>query len=83
MSLIETESGIILPGHPFFDEYLYSSLPPGWGNFAFKNPDFAFIARSGSGVLEAVDDDTLDEYVYGGEYDLLLDERGEDDGYNY
>lgn len=78
---IETESGLILPGHPFFDEYLYSTLPPSWRNFAYHNPDFAFVARAGSGLLEAVSEDELDEYLEGGEYDQLIEERGDDDYY--
>lgn len=78
---IETEAGLILPGHPFFDEYLYGTLPPSWRNFAEHNPDFAFVARSGSGILEAVDPAGLDEYIEGGEYDEWLEECGEDDDY--
>ncbi|WP_242049315.1 MULTISPECIES: hypothetical protein [Nostocales] len=74
---IETEAGLILPGHPFFDQYLYSSLPPGWQNNF--NSDFAFVARAGSGILEVVTEDELAEYCEGGEYDQLLEERGDDD----
>lgn len=78
---IETESGLILPGHPWFEEYLYSTLPPSWRNFAYHNPDFAFVARTGSGLLEAVTEDELEEYLEGGEYDQLIEERGDDDCY--
>ncbi|MGF1987244.1 MAG: hypothetical protein RMY62_005210 [Nostoc sp. ZfuVER08] len=76
---IETESGLILPGHPFFNDYLYCTLPPTWRNFAFHNPDFAFVVRSGSGILEAVTEDEMEEYVQGGEYDQWLEECGDDD----
>lgn len=76
---IETESGLILPGHPFFEDYLYSTFPPGWQNFTYHNPDFAFVARSGSGILEAVNASELEEYVQGGEYDQWLEECGDDD----
>lgn len=79
MSLpIETESGLILPRHPLFEDYLYSTFPPGWRNFAYHNPSFAFVARSGSGILEAVDQDQMQEYLEGGEYDQWLEECGED-----
>lgn len=71
---IETESGIILPGHPFFNDYLHGNLPPGWRNFSEHNPDFAFVARSGSGVLEAVNAAELEEYIEGGEYDQWMEE---------
>ncbi|GAX43444.1 hypothetical protein NIES4075_44570 [Tolypothrix sp. NIES-4075] len=82
--IVETPSGIILPGHPFFDQYLYGTLPPGWRNYAFHNPDFAFVARAGSGLLEAVSEDELDEYLEGGEYDDRLEEIGDNtDEYDY
>jgi hypothetical protein len=80
---IETPSGIILPGHPFFDDYLYCTFPPGWRDFAFHNPDFAFIGRTGSGLLEAVSATEFEEYVEGGEYDERLKEMGEEDEYYY
>jgi hypothetical protein len=68
---IETEAGLILPGHPFFDQYLCATLPPDWRDFAYYNPDFAFIVRAdGSGLLEAVTEDELEEYIEDGELDL-------------
>lgn len=79
---IETEAGLILPGHPFFDEYLYGTLPLNWRNFAFHNPDFAFVTRAGSGLLEAVSEAEMTEYLEGGEYDQWLEECGENDN-NY
>lgn len=75
--IIETESGLILPGHPFFNDYLHGTLPPGWRNYAESNPDFAFVARSGAGLLEAVNAAQLDEYIEGGEYDEWLEESGQ------
>lgn len=82
MIQIETEAGLILPGHPFFDDWLYSSLPPAWRDFAFHNPDFCFVARSDTGLLEAVSEKEMMEYVEGGEYDSLLDQReAEEDDY--
>lgn len=74
---IETPSGIILPGHPFFDDYLYHILPPGWRDFAYHNPEFAFVGRTGSGLLEAVSQQELEEYIEGGEYDKRLEEMGD------
>ncbi|MBE9210235.1 hypothetical protein IQ244_27805 [Nostoc sp. LEGE 06077] len=76
---IETESGLILPGHPWFYNYLHGTLPIGWQNFADRNPDFAFVARAGSGILEVVTEDELEEYCEGGEYDQLIEERSNDD----
>lgn len=78
--MIETESGIILPGHPFFEQYLYCTLPPDWKNFAYHNPDFAFIVSpGGNGLLKAVTNDELEEYLEGGEYDERLSEMEDDD----
>ena len=71
--ILDTQSSIILPGHPLFDSYLYGTLPPGWRNYAYHNPDFAFVARTGSGILEAVCGEELDEYLEGGEYDELVE----------
>jgi hypothetical protein len=80
---IETEAGLILPGHPFFDDFLYCTLPPGWKDFAFHNSDFAFVGRSGSGLLEAVSAQEFNEYVEGGEYDERLEELSEVNGDDY
>jgi hypothetical protein len=77
--LIETPAGIILPGHPFFDEYLYCTLPPGWRNFAYHNPDFAFVARPGDGLLQAVTEIELEDYLEGGEYDERMSELEDED----
>lgn len=79
---IETEAGLILPGHPFFNDWLYATLPPSWRDFAFHNPDFCFVAREGSGLLEAVSEKDMEEYVEGGEYDLVLENQiDENDDY--
>jgi hypothetical protein len=77
---IETESGLILPGHPFFNHYLQSELPPDWREFANKNPDFAFIVRpDGSGLLEQVGEDELEEYCEDGELEARELEIESDD----
>lgn len=66
--MLETESGLILPGHPFFDDYLHATLPPNWRDFAYHNPEFAFVVRAdGSGLLEAVNEAELEEYCEDGE----------------
>lgn len=70
---IETEAGLILPGHPDFEAWLHQNFPPDWGDFAYSNPDFAFVVRSDSRILEAVSHEEMEEYIEGGEYDELLD----------
>lgn len=56
---------IMLPDHPQFGRIL--ATPP-------PEPDRSrcFVARSGSGVLEAVNDSQLDDYLEGGEYDQVM-----------
>lgn len=65
---------ILLPGDPDFEETLGRTLPPNSGGKVC-------IARSGSGLLEAVDFDSqeLVDYLLGGEYDVRLEEIGEDE----
>ncbi len=72
-------SPLILPGDPDFDLTLGACLPSGWQDVAAAtNGEFAFIARSGSGILEAVPAWEVEEYLEGGEYDQRLDEIDED-----
>lgn len=73
-------SNLIYPGDPEFDEWL--SIPPqSWREVADRNSgNFCFVARSGSGILEAVSGAEATEYLYGGEYDERLEDMGEDDG---
>lgn len=61
---------LILPGNPLYDLTLGLNLPPALaGSF--------FVARAGSGLLEAVSEQEFNEYLYGGEYDERLTETGE------
>ncbi|HEY9696749.1 MAG TPA: hypothetical protein V6D10_05770 [Trichocoleus sp.] len=69
---------LILPGHPLFNATLGAALPPGWLDVANSSGgEFAFVARSGSGLLEPVFGAALDEYLEGGEYDERLGEIDE------
>lgn len=70
---------LILPGDPEFSETL-ATPPPNWREIAARlSGEFAFVARSQSGILEPVSLSELDEYIEGGEYDERLEELGEDD----
>lgn len=69
---------LILPGDPEFDFTLGIAPPPGWQEKAKDDDQYAFVARLGSGILEAVNREEFDEYVYGGEYDERLEEIGDD-----
>ena len=68
-----TESLLLLPGQPGFYEILATPPPD-------PSRRVNFIARvGGSGILEAVEERDLDEYLEGGEYDERLEEIGEDE----
>ncbi|MBD2090378.1 hypothetical protein H6F67_10980 [Microcoleus sp. FACHB-1515] len=69
---------LLLPGNPEFNRVL-ATPPPNWRQFAQSTPDFAFVARSGSGLLEPVSMVDLDNYLEGGEYEERLEEIGEED----
>ena len=69
---------LILPGDPEFDLTL-ASPPPGWRQAIANQDNYAFVARSGSGLLEPVSMRDLEDYLEGGEYDQRLDEIGDDD----
>ncbi|HEY9657736.1 MAG TPA: hypothetical protein V6C65_04665 [Allocoleopsis sp.] len=71
-------SSLILPGDPRFDFTLGTCLPGGWQQVqAQTNGEFVFVARSGSGLLEAVPWQEAEEYLEGGEYEQRLAEIGE------
>ena len=71
---------LILPGDPEFDQTLGRNLPPNWGQVAGQNSGcFHFVARSGSGILEPVGAQDLEEYLEGGEYEERLQEMGDED----
>lgn len=70
-------SPLILPGDPDFDATL-AIPPPTWRAVASRSPQFAFVARAGSGLLEPVTMAELEDYLEGGEYDERLIEIGEE-----
>ncbi len=73
---------LILPGDPEWTLTLGGSLPPGWQDTAANTGgDFAFVARSGSGLLEAVPWHEAVEYMEGGEWDERMEEIGEDENW--
>ncbi|MGG6293797.1 hypothetical protein ACQ4M4_05175 [Leptolyngbya sp. AN02str] len=66
--------GLILPGHPLFDETLATALPPDWQAVASRiNQAPIFVASATDGILRPATPDELTEYLYGGEYDERLD----------
>jgi hypothetical protein len=72
---------LILPGDPEFDRTL-ASPPPNWRQLQAKySGEMAFVARSGSGILEPVSRRELDDYLEGGEYAQRLQESDQMDCY--
>lgn len=71
---------LIYPGDPEFDYYLGATLPPDWQQSPLvESGSHAFVARSGSGLLEPVTQQELDDYMYGGEYEERLEQLGDDE----
>lgn len=68
---------IILPGDEEFDKTLGLVMPPDWHQVADRHNDIVFVARAGSGILEAVSQTEAREYHLGGEYDQRLEEIGD------
>lgn len=72
---------LILPGDPEFEATL-ATPPPNWGAIAAQHSgEFAFVARSGSGILEPVSTRELDDYLEGGEYAQRLQESNQQELY--
>jgi hypothetical protein len=70
---------LILPGNPLFDQTLGRNLPPDGAQFAASHSSFYYVARSGSGILEPVDERGLEEYLEGGEYEEVLQDGGDEE----
>lgn len=71
---------LILPGDPEFDFCLGAILPPNWKQApTVESGGHAFVARAGSGILQPVTEQELDDYLYGGEYEERLQELGDDE----
>lgn len=69
---------LILPGNPEFDYCLGTILPPNWQQSpSNESSGCAFVARAGSGILQPVTEQELDDYLYGGEYEERLQELGD------
>ena len=70
---------LILPGDPEFETFLMQSLPPDWKRVADgMGQQCCFVVDSNSGLIRAVDDKNLDDYLYGGEYDERLVSTADD-----
>lgn len=77
----DSESLLLLPGDPGFDDILGRTLPCDWEAVAAQNSgEYAFVCRADQGgIMQAVSVQEATEYAFGGEYDEVLAQQGEDD----
>lgn len=70
-------SSLILPGDPLFDVTL-ATPPPVWKvQQQLTSDPLNFVVDADSGILRVATPDELTEYLYGGEYDEVME--GEED----
>jgi hypothetical protein len=65
---------IMTPDHPDFGTILHSQLPPGWEKQFSGNVGGTFIVRAETGLLEPASEAEIDEYLYGGEYEEVVND---------
>lgn len=64
-------SKIILPGDPEFNFTLGTFIPFGWQN-EIKSDEFAFVMSTDGLLRVAKNHQEINEYVYGGEWDEVV-----------
>ncbi|HEY9663805.1 MAG TPA: hypothetical protein V6C65_35605 [Allocoleopsis sp.] len=70
---------LFLPGDPGFQETLENPDLFNWVHFANQKGQATFVVRAETGLLDCVNDEELEEYLNGGEYDLRLTCSDEDE----
>lgn len=65
---------IMTPDDPEFDYYLHSAPPPG-SNWVEEQK--TFVVDAITGLLRQVNRSQLDDYLYGGEYDEVMEDQEE------
>lgn len=68
---------LFYPGHPLFNFILNNSPIPG----SLREGVNFFVVDSESGIMREANEKSLEDYLYGGEYDLVMEE--EEDVYDY
>jgi hypothetical protein len=70
---------IILPDNPLFYDTLFRFQPPDWFSKASQDGNsIRFVFRKNTGLMEAVTEEELEEYLNGGEYEERLEDIGDD-----
>lgn len=73
-------SPILTPDSPYFTETLNALIPQFWGQkLEHCGGHVVWAVRAGSGLMEPLSHAEADEYLYGGEYDQVGREQGEDE----
>lgn len=70
---------IVIPGDPEFYETLYSYDPPTIEDHSINGDYLMYGVCSETGLLKPLDDKEYLDYVYGGEYDEVIDNSPDDD----
>ncbi|MBE9193885.1 hypothetical protein IQ219_00745 [Synechocystis sp. LEGE 06083] len=65
---------ILIPGDPGFDEILYTSPPP---DVKPTDNNFCYVVGADGIPRSITGDRELEDFLYGGEYDLMMQTYGE------
>ena len=67
---------LLLPGDPGFDEIYYGSVPPGYTDGQRFARNTALVVDHQTGAFREANHQQLFDYLFGGEYELMLDTFG-------
>jgi hypothetical protein len=74
---------IMTPEDPRFYPILHGNLPTGWQQEADGGFSGTFGVDADTGLLRPLNEDDLNEYVWGGEMDFVNEQYEDDDWENY
>ena len=69
---------LLLPHHPGFYEIYYSALPPGYKERNRFARNTALVVDHQTGAFREANYQQLQDYLFGGEYHLMLETFGAD-----
>lgn len=68
------ERKILLPGEPGFAETMATAMQPGWQEMRAKADNQFAFGLNHQGLMIPLSDKELNEYLYGGEYDEVMEQ---------
>ena len=81
MAMSKGRSVILTPNSPCFAYTLQALMPQFWQHsLSQQGGAVVWAVRAGSGLIEPLSHAEADEYLYGGEYDAVGDEQGDEQG---